>query len=97
MNEVLLVLHIARSIVFLVAALAAVGIFFVVIRRRGGVDAPDRPADRNGATLWRAMDRMELRLETLERLLTTRRGDRADVAEDIFAPVEDDRHSGRSR
>jgi hypothetical protein len=97
MNEVVLVLHIVRSIVFLAAALAAVGIFFVVIRRRDGVNAPDTAADRDGATLWRAMDRMELRLETLERLLTTQRGDRADVAEDIFAPVEDDRHSGRSK
>lgn len=88
-----LVLHLVRTVVFLLATLGAVGIFFLFMRRRtNGERSEDRPADTD--RLWQAMDRMELRLETLERLLTDGRRP-ADADEHIFAPVEDDRLSGR--
>jgi hypothetical protein len=66
--------------------------------RRAGRDAIDTNADDNEA-MWRIVDRMEERLEVLERALADQVDQprmREPRREETFAPADDGRDSGRN-
>jgi hypothetical protein len=101
-NDISDIVHIAATVGSIVAALVIGLIVYLMVRpprhvrdRRKAQGAEPAEAEE----LWRIVDLMERRLAVLERALadkTARRSGGADDEQRLFAPVDDDRDSGRT-
>jgi hypothetical protein len=98
-DDIMAVIHVARIVGSIVTMLVIGLVILWAVRspRRARHDAIDSDADGNEA-MWRMVDRMEERLEVLERALADQVDPprmREPRREEIFAPADEGRDSGR--
>jgi hypothetical protein len=99
-DDIMAVIHVARIVGSIVTMLVIGLVLLWAVRspRRAGRDAVEPEAGDNEA-MWRIVDRMEERLEVLERALADqveqprRHAPRQD---EVFAPADEGRDSGRT-
>lgn len=101
-NDIGQIIEIAATVGSIVAALVIGFIVYLMVRPSKAERARRKalpPADpRESEEMWRVMDRMEGRLEVLERALADqieRPRPRADEEDRLFAPADQGRDSGR--
>ena len=100
-NDIMAIIHVARIVGSIVMMLVVGLVILWAVRaprharnRRDAIE--NEPADNEA--LWRVVDRMEERLEVLERALADQVEQprvRAPRHEEIFAPADEGRDSGR--
>jgi len=102
-DDFMLAIHVVR-IVGTIISVAVVGLLIAWAIRPSRRNRDDREAAENDAAdndaMWRVVDRMEERLEVLERALADeieRPRVRAPRQDGIFAPAEEGRDSGRTK
>jgi cbb3-type cytochrome oxidase subunit 3 len=99
-DDIMAVIHVARIVGSIVMMLVVGLLIWWAVRpsRRVRRDAIESDAADN-ETMWRIVDRMEERLEVLERALADQVEQpraRAPRREEIFAPADEGRDSGRT-
>jgi hypothetical protein len=100
-DDIMLALHVARivgSIVMMLFVALLIAWAVRTPRRTRDRHAPDEAEAGDNEDLWRVVDRMEERLEVLERVLADQVEQpplRAPRRDGILAPAEEGRDSGR--
>jgi RecA/RadA recombinase len=104
-NDIGQMIEIAATVGSIVATLIVGFIIYLVVRpsRRDRYRRAELQADpRESEEMWRLVDRMEARLETLERALADQierpreRAVEKDTEDRLFAPADHGRDSGRN-